>query len=73
MTKSKKNKLNPKEIIEDADKIFEIIDKLDNLNLEDLDIKSLEEEMKTLDKNFKNKYKDYYTEENMEKYLDSEE
>ena len=76
MKKSNKNKIDEKDLMKDTNKIMSIISNLEKANLETLDIKSLEEEVNTIEKSLKEKYKDILPEdykEDLDKYLDSEE
>tara|TARA_R110002049_G_scaffold96794_1_gene236509 strand:- start:25 stop:228 length:204 start_codon:yes stop_codon:yes gene_type:complete len=66
----KKSKINPKEVLKDADKIINIISNLENLDLENLD--SLEEEIKKLEKSLSKKYKVQLKEESKDN-LDTKE
>ena len=68
----KKSKINPEELIKDADKLLNFVNNLDNLNLETVDIKKLEEEINSIEKNIREKYKNVLP-ENPKDYLDSEE
>jgi len=72
MKKSNKQKINPEELIKETDRLFKFIDNLDNINLETIDIKILENEINSIEKNLKEKYKDILP-ENPEDYLDTEE
>ena len=76
MKKSNKTKINEKDLMKDTNKIMSIINNLEKANLETLDIKSLEEEVNTIEKALRKKYKDILPEnyeEDLDKYLDSEE
>ena len=76
MKKSNKNKINEEDLMKDTNKIMSIINNLEKANLETLDIKSLEEEVNTIEKSLRKKYKDILPEnyeEDLDKYLDSEE
>ena len=76
MKKSNKNKIDEKDLMKDTNKIMSIISNLEKANLETLDIKSLEEEVNTIEKALRKKYKDILPEnyeEDLDKYLDSEE
>ena len=76
MKKSNKNKIDADDLMKDTNKIMSIINNLEKANLETLDIKSLEEEVNTIEKSLREKYKDILPEdykENLDKYLDSEE
>ena len=54
----KKSQINPKEYLKDLDSILEIVDKIDNLNLETIDLNLLKKISKEKEKSIKNKYKD---------------
>ena len=59
MKKSNKKKSpNPEEIIKDTNKILDIINELDNINIEKLNIKEFEEKINSIEKELKEKYKD---------------
>ena len=58
MKKSNKNKIDEKDLMKDTNKIMSIISNLEKANLETLDIKSLEEEVNTIEKALRKKYKD---------------
>ena len=66
----KKSEVNPEEVLKDTEKLVKIINKLDNMNLKD--VNKLEEELKFLEKKLTEKYKDYPLEED-EEDLDTEE
>ena len=66
----KNSKINPKEVLKDAEKFFNIIDRLDNLDLDN--INHFENELKELEKTVSKKYKDIL-EKKSEENLDSEE
>ena len=68
---NKKENPNPKEILKDTNKILDLIDKLDNINIETLNIESIEKEINFLQKNFNKKYKNILSEESKNN-LDSE-
>ena len=65
----KKSEINPEEVLKDANKVMEIINKLDNLDLKN--INSLEKEIKEIEKNLTSKYQDYIKEDKED--LDTEE
>jgi len=66
----KKSKINPEDVLEDANKIISIINNLENINLENVD--DLGEEISNLEKKLTKKYKDHLEEES-EDNLDTEE
>ena len=69
----KKSKIDPKDVLKDADKLLNLINNLEELNLENTDLDKFEEEIKTLEGEIKNKYKDYYNKEDIEDSLDTKE
>ena len=66
----KKPKINPEEVLKDANKVMKMINNLENINLTNID--TLEEEVKKLEKSLSKKYKDQL-EEKSEDNLDTEE
>ena len=68
----KKPKINPEELIKDTDKLLKFVNNLDNINLETVDIKKLEEEISLIEKSIKEKYGDILP-ETPEDYLDTQE
>ena len=76
MKKSNKTKINEKDLMKDTTKIMKIISDLEKANLETIDLKKFEEEVNSIEKNLRKKYKDILPEnleEESEKYLDPEE
>ena len=59
----KKSQINPKEYLKDLDSILEIVDKIDNLDLQTIDLDQLKKIIKHKEKKIKNKYKDLDTKE----------
>ena len=59
----KKSQINPKEYLKDLDSILEIVDKIDNLDLQTIDLDQLKKIIKLKEKKIKNKYKDLDTKE----------
>ena len=53
-----KSKPNPEEFLEDLNKVLELISNLDNENMSLKDISKLSREVKIINKELKNKYKD---------------
>ena len=70
-TNPKKPKIDPNEIIKDADRVLKFIDDLDDINLETVDIKKLEEEITLIEKDLRKKYKEVLP-KNPKDYLDTE-
>jgi hypothetical protein len=66
------NKINTKELMKDTDNILKIINNLETMNLESIDIKKLEEEINTIEKDLRKKWGNILP-QNLENYLDSEE
>ena len=66
----KKSKINPEDVLKDANMVMKLINNLENINLENLD--ELEEEMSELEKSLSKKYK-VQLEEESEENLDTEE
>ena len=58
-----KSQINQEEFLQDLNKIFELISKLDNENISLKDISKLSYEAKKTKKEIKNKYKDLDTKE----------
>ena len=58
MKKSNKQKINPDELMKDTDKLLNFINKIENIDLETVDLKKLEEEITLLEGNLRDKYKD---------------
>ena len=44
----KKSKIDPKELIKDTDKLFKILDDIDNLDIDSLNISNLENDIKEM-------------------------
>ena len=65
----KKSKINPEEVLKDANKIMKMFDNLENIDLNNID--SLEKDIKELEKSLSEKYKDQLEKED-KKNLDSE-
>ena len=66
----KKTKINPEEVLKDANKIMDMINNLENIDLDNIDI--LEKDLKELEKSISEKYKDQLEKES-EENLDTEE
>ena len=60
----KKSKINPEEVLKDANKIIKIINNLENIDLENID--SLENELSSLEKKLSKKYKTHLEEKDQE-------
>ena len=76
MKKLNKHKINEDDLMKDTNKIMKIINNLEKANLETIDLKKFEEEVNSIEKNLRKKYKDILPEnleEESEKYLDPEE
>jgi len=69
---NKKQKIDPNDLMKDTNKILKIINNLETMNLENIDIKKLEEEINTVEKDLRKKYKNILP-ENLEDYLDTPE
>ena len=65
----KKSKVDPEDVLKDAEEILKVIEELDNMNLND--IGSFEHKLKKLEKTVSKKYKDII--EESEENLDTEE
>ena len=68
---NKKQKIDSDDLMKDTNKILKIINNLETMNLENIDIKKLEEEINTVEKDLRKKYKNILP-ENLEDYLDTE-
>ena len=69
---NKKQKIDSDALMKDTNKILKIINNLETMNLENIDIKKLEEEINTVEKDLRKKYKNILP-ENLEDYLDTPE
>ena len=69
---NKKAKIDSDDLMKDTNKILKIINNLETMNLENIDIKKLEEEINTVEKDLRKKYKNILP-ENLEDYLDTPE
>jgi hypothetical protein len=69
---NKKQKIDSNDLMKDTNKILKIINNLETMNLENIDIKKLEEEINTVEKDLRKKYKNILP-ENLEDYLDTPE
>tara|TARA_R110000765_G_scaffold410196_1_gene508784 strand:+ start:67 stop:279 length:213 start_codon:yes stop_codon:yes gene_type:complete len=69
---NKKTKVDSDDLMKDTNKILKIINNLETMNLENIDIKKLEEEINTVEKDLRKKYKNILP-ENLEDYLDTPE
>tara|TARA_R110000737_G_C14200342_1_gene417143 strand:+ start:265 stop:477 length:213 start_codon:yes stop_codon:yes gene_type:complete len=69
---NKKTKVDSDDLMKDTNKILKIINNLETMNLENIDIKKLEEEINTVEKDLRKKYKNILP-ENLEDYLDTSE
>ena len=73
MSKSKKTKnpeeISPEALIKDTEKIFSFIDKFESLDLTNLNsLDKFQKEINNIQETFKNKYKDYLDEEDLNKF-----
>ena len=57
MKKSNKQKINPDELMKDTDKLMNFINKIENIDLETVDLTKLEEEITLLEGDLRDKYK----------------
>jgi|TARA_R110001606_G_scaffold382983_1_gene545051 hypothetical protein len=69
---NKKAKIDSDDLMKDTNKILKIINNLETMNLENIDIKKLEEEINIVEKDLRKKYKNIIP-ENLEDYLDTPE
>jgi len=69
---NKKQKIDSDDLMKDTNKIQKIINNLETMNLEKINIKELEEEINTIEKDLRKKYKNILP-ENLEDYLDTPE
>ena len=69
---NKKQKIDSDDLMKDTNKILKIINNLETMNLENIKIKKLEEEINTVEKDLRKKYKNILP-ENLEDYLDTPE
>ena len=69
---NKKQKIDSDDLMKDTNKILKIINNLETMNLENINIKKLEEEINTVEKDLRKKYKNILP-ENLEDYLDTPE
>ena len=69
---NKKAKIDSDDLMKDTNKILKIINNLETMNLENINIKKLEEEINTVEKDLRKKYKNILP-ENLEDYLDTPE
>jgi len=69
---NKKTKIDSDDLMKDTNKILKIINNLETMNLENINIKKLEEEINTVEKDLRKKYKNILP-ENLEDYLDTPE
>ena len=58
MKKSNKQKINPDELMKETDKLMNFINKIENIDLETVDLTKLEEEITLLEGDLRDKYKD---------------
>ena len=71
-----KKDIGPEDLIKDAENIFKFVNRFENVDYENTNLEGLEDEIKNLSNNMKEKYKDYMSEEDykdLEEDLDFEE
>ena len=59
----KKSKIDPEELLEDTNKLLELLDKIENSNLETLNLKKVEKDINILGKEINKKYNKFTKEE----------
>ena len=62
----KKSKINKEELINDTNKILELMDSFDNMDLENIDVEKLEKDIKLVEKELNRKYKDLLPKDNLD-------
>ena len=75
-TEQYKKDISPEDLIKDAENIFKFVNRFENVDYENTNLEGLEDEIKNLSNNMKEKYKDYMSEEDykdLEEDLDFEE
>ena len=65
--------INPNDLIEDANKIFDFIDKFEKLDYENVDLDNLQKEVQDMEKELRTKYTDQLEKEETKEDLDTEE
>ena len=61
----KNSKINPKDLLKDTDKILDLLDKIENTNIEKINLEDLEKEIESVGVKIKNKYKKYLNKEDI--------
>jgi Asp-tRNA(Asn)/Glu-tRNA(Gln) amidotransferase C subunit len=62
----KKSEINKEELINDTNKILEFMDKLDNMDIENIDVTKLEKDVQIFEKELNRKYKDLLPKDNLD-------
>jgi len=62
----KKSNINEKELINDTNKILEFMDKLDDMDIENIDVTKLEKDVQIFEKELNRKYKDLLPKDNLD-------
>jgi len=62
----KKSEINKEELINDTNKILEFMDKLDNMDIENVDVTKLEKDVQIFEKELNRKYKDLLPKDNLD-------
>ena len=61
----KNSKINPEDLLKDTDKILDLLDKIENTNIEKINLEDLEKEIESVGVKIKNKYKKYLNKEDI--------
>ena len=62
----KKSEINKEELINGTNKILEFMDKLDNMDIENIDVTKLEKDVQIFEKELNRKYKDLLPKDNLD-------
>ena len=62
----KKSEINKEELINDTNKILEFMDKLDDMDIENMDVAKLEKDVQIFEKELNRKYKDLLPKDNLD-------
>ena len=62
----KKSEINKEELINDTNKILEFMDKLDDMDIENMDVTKLEKDIQIFEKELNRKYKDLLPKDNLD-------
>jgi len=62
----KKSEVNKEELINDTNKILEFMDKLDDMDIENMDVTKLEKDIQIFEKELNRKYKDLLPKDNLD-------